>query len=468
MQLKFVSKSKNCRRLILIYAGWAMDRRPFKGLSAHGYDIAVAWDYRELTINWSDILHRYDEICLLAWSFGVFAASVTMHELLPRITKRIAVNGTLTPIDATRGINPGIFAAMLQSMSPNSLRTFYRNMFVTKEQHDAFRANAPKRPIDEAIAELEALETHTIFHATQVEEWDLAIISEHDRIFIPQAQEAAWRGNTSIRRMATGHMPDFDMLIKHLFIDKDLVADRFAKARDTYAANATPQKRIATRLHNMLTECIGDKRLLGNVIEIGVGDGQLTDLYAPTHDMGTVALWDIAGVPDTLTARVAKARPETCDAETRIRRQASESAAYILSTGTIHWFNSPKSFLRECARVLVPGGRLAISTFVRGNMSELASLIGNGLELPPGDAWHTMIPENLEIEVRYEEAMTLRFDSPRDILHHMSLTGINAVHHRQSSLALARRILTDYPADSNGQYPVTLRPIYIIARKADE
>ena len=468
MQLKFVSKSKNCRRLILIYAGWAMDWRPFRGLAAHGYDIAVVWDYRELTADWSRILSRYDEVCLLAWSFGVFAASVTMHELLPHITKRIAVNGTLAPIDAVKGINPDIFAATLEGMSPNNLRRFYRSMFLTKEQYDAFRANAPKRDIDEAIAELEAFETHTIFHAPQVEEWDLAIISEHDRIFMPQAQLAAWHGRTNIRRMATGHMPDFGVLINQIFIDKDLVTARFADSHDTYSANAVVQKRIASRLHGMLAESIGGGPLLGNIIEVGVGDGSLTDLYAPTHDMGTVALWDIAGVSPELVARTPNARPEQCDAEIRMRRQQSESAAYILSASTIQWFNSPKAFLRECARVLVPGGWLAVSTFVRGNLGELAATIGNGMEVPTGEAWHTMIPENLEVEVRHEEVMTLHFDSPRDVLRHMSLTGVNAVRFHQSPIVLARRILANYPADRGGKYPVTFRPIYIIARKKED
>ena len=62
MLIKYVSKNRGCRRLILIYAGWAMDWRPFRGLEAHGYDIAVVWDYRELTADWSDILRRYDEV----------------------------------------------------------------------------------------------------------------------------------------------------------------------------------------------------------------------------------------------------------------------------------------------------------------------------------------------------------------------------------------------------------------------
>ncbi len=465
MQIKFITRHKTGRRLILIFAGWAMDWRPFRHLHAHGYDIAVVWDYRELTCNWSPLVEAYDEICVTAWSFGVFAASVTMHELLPRVTKRIAVNGTLTPIDAARGIHPEIFRATLAGMSPNNLRRFYRSMFVGKDEYDVFRANAPHRDIEDAIAELADFEMHATFHAPQVDEWDLAVISEHDRIFVPSAQECAWRGVAAIRRMNAGHMPDFQTLIDRIFIDKELVTARFAGSQDTYADNAVVQHDIARRLHSLLTDCLRGAPLAGNVIEIGVGDGALTALYAPTHHMGTVALWDIAGIPAQVSAAVHNARAEQCDAELRIRRQPSASAAFILSTSTLQWFNSPKAFLHECSRVLIPGGWLAISTFARGNLHELASVLGSGLEVPSGDAWQTMFPDDLEVCVRTEEDMTLTLGSPRDVLRHLSHTGVNAVRYGRSPVVLARHILTSYPRDNEGRCPLTFRPIYIIARK---
>ena len=75
-----------------------MDNNPFEGLHRDGYDIVVIWDYRDFTIDWG-IVARYREICILAWSMGVYAASMSTHAIDSRITKRIAVNGTLKPVD---------------------------------------------------------------------------------------------------------------------------------------------------------------------------------------------------------------------------------------------------------------------------------------------------------------------------------------------------------------------------------
>ncbi len=53
--------SGNERRLLLIFAGWGMDDAPLRELTPHaGYDLAVAWDYRDL--NLPDFTNGYDEI----------------------------------------------------------------------------------------------------------------------------------------------------------------------------------------------------------------------------------------------------------------------------------------------------------------------------------------------------------------------------------------------------------------------
>lgn len=464
MKSKTVSRSPGNSRLILIFAGWGMDWRPFRELRVDGYDITVIWDYRSLTFNWTPLL-QYDEICLLAWSMGVFAASLTVHELLPRLTKRIAVNGTLTPVDDRRGIPEAIFDGTLAGMSPQNLRKFYRRMCTTAAEFEAFQAHRPQRKLEELIDELQAIATYAIFHTQQVEEWDLAVIARNDRIFPAANQLNAWRGKTPVQLMQSGHLPDFQMLLSRLFIDKSLVSRRFGASQATYGRHAVVQKRISQRLYSELLRYAGNTD--GTVIEVGAGHGFLTGLYAPAHKGGPVMLWDIAAVGPDLDGMGTDIRTEICDAEIRIRRQPSESAAFILSASTIQWFNSPSGFLRECERVLAPGGWLAISTFVQGNLPELAELCGTGLQLPTADAWRTMIPPELEVLVRTSGEERLSFDSPREVLEHLRLTGVNAVDYGRSPMVLARRILENFPRDEQGRCTLTFRPIYIIARKAE-
>lgn len=466
MKSKYISRTKGNRRLILIFAGWAMDWRPFRELSVNGYDILVIWDYRELTFNWKPLL-RYEEICLLAWSMGVFAASVTIHELLPRLTKRIAVNGTLSPIDDGKGIPEAIFHGTVEGLTPNSLRKFYRRMCVTSDEFRAFSARKPQRDFEEMLDELRAIETHTVFHVPQVEEWDLAVIGRNDAIFPAANQVNAWKNVAAIRLMQAGHLPDFGLLLSRLFIDKELVSSRFTNSHGTYSDNAVVQHRIAARLYEMLLSVLDGRGPVGNVIEVGVGDGTLTRLYAPGHSGGTVRLWDIAGIDEEVCALTPAARPERCDAEIRMRRQQSESASFILSTSTIQWFNSPASFLRECSRVLVPGGWLVLSTFVQGNLPELNSTVGTGLQLPTAEAWQSMLPAEMEVAVRHEGYETVYMDSPRAVLEHLRDTGVNAVSYGRNPTVLARHILSRYPVDADGRCPMTFRPLFLIARKSE-
>ena len=88
---------RNNNRVILLFAGWAMDSRAFASVRVPGYDVAIVWDYTNLTLE-ADWIAGYQEIIVAGWSMGVLAAErfIADNPQLP-ITKTIAVAGTPTP-----------------------------------------------------------------------------------------------------------------------------------------------------------------------------------------------------------------------------------------------------------------------------------------------------------------------------------------------------------------------------------
>ena len=56
MNLKFIYTRPGTSRLILLFAGWGMSPRPLDDVSMPGYDVAVVWDYRDMSAPWLEEL----------------------------------------------------------------------------------------------------------------------------------------------------------------------------------------------------------------------------------------------------------------------------------------------------------------------------------------------------------------------------------------------------------------------------
>ena len=196
---------QNSPRLLLFFAGWGMDERPFRHYPL-GCDWMICYDYRTLDFSVEE-LKAYSEIRVAGWSMGVWAASqlATTLATLP-VTYRIAINGTTYPVDEQRGISPAIFEGTLHGLDEANLQKFQRRMCGSANAFKRFQEIVPQRSAAELKEELFAIQEgyRTLPRATL--RWDAAIIGTSDAIFPPANQQQAWdEQQTTFRQIKAAH-----------------------------------------------------------------------------------------------------------------------------------------------------------------------------------------------------------------------------------------------------------------------
>ena len=400
-------------RLLLIFAGWGMDARPFERLSRGGYDIAVAYDYAS-PVALPEWIGEYQEICVLAWSYGVSMAERTLsaNPSLP-VTLKVAVNGTPWPVDDTLGIPRAIYSATLERLDERNVYKFYRRMCSSKEQFAEFQQHMPQRSLDSLRSELEIFGALEPVQATK---WDIVYIADNDAIIPTANQLNAWSGHPRIKQISGSHLPDFQAIINEVLIDKTDVERKFRAHASTYAGNAPVQQVMCERVSEMLRQHapVSPMRML----EIGAGTGSLTRLYLNHIHPQSLELWDLSLIDQSLPGE-----HRLCDAESAILSCPPQDV--IASSATIQWMNNPLLFAQQCASGLAPGGVAVISTFGPDTFRELSSMLPTLLHYPSLEQWQALpLPEGCSITVS-EERHTLSFASPRELLRQISLTGVN-------------------------------------------
>lgn len=446
MTLDFICRNGSSK-LLLIFAGWAMDRRPFASLRCDGYDIAVVFDYRDYGMA---PLSGYDEICLIAWSFGVPAASdyINANPQLP-LTLRLAVNGTLTPVDDLTGIPRAIFDGTLAGMTDRSLRKFYRRMCGSAEAFAEFSASMPQRHIDELAAELRAIDSRKS-DRRRAECFDRVVIADTDAIIPTANQRQAWAAHPAVDIIEGSHLIDFQRLIDRYLTDKALVGDKFSRSMSTYDSEAATQQLMAARLASFLPPAAG-----ADILEAGTGTGCFTrKAMERVGASNRWTLWDLAHIDTSLPGN-----HRLCDAEQAIRAVADASFDMILSAATIQWFNSPARFIAEAYRALRPGGIIAVSTFGERNFRELAPAIGQPRYFSASQWDATLRSLGIEAEI-HESTIVREFTDSAALLRHISRTGVNALTSSASAGHRAARGIL-----ASGIRTLTYHPIYIIVRR---
>ncbi|MCM1070229.1 MAG: DUF452 family protein [[Clostridium] fimetarium] len=449
-------------RLVMVFLGWGMSPEPFLQLSKPGYDVMLLWGYRRgegFDGELRRIARGYKEIVVIAWSFGVVAASYLLEAMgdLP-VTRKVAVNGTPLHIDRRRGIPPAVFNLTLRGLSEAAVEKFTARMFANNSELDAFVAAGNSRDFNSVADELHFFGDLPPY--TGDTRWDFAVAGDRDLIFPPVSQEACWReAGVPLSVIAeAGHFIDLRRVLDDFVVDKELVATRFSAARNTYRDSAPAQRSVAARLWELARPHIPSGAL--RVLEVGVGDGLLTDLYVPELEIADLGLMDIAGVDRGRFP--AGARFTRCDAEEAVAGLPEESVDLILSASTLQWFHSPERFVAMAYRALAPGGVMALSFFGEGTYREVADITGVSLKYPDPSRWK---PEGVVL-ASLRETLTERFTDAAAAARHISRTGVNALRRdRASAVAAGRKLMRCLPAEADGRVGLTYVSNYLIIRK---
>lgn len=186
---------KGRAELTLVFGGWALGPAPFAVLS-DGLDVLVVDDYRDLSDDLSEV-ESYDQIRLLAFSFGVASAAFWLADRTIPLQRCVAVNGTLYPADAECGIAPEIVAATADGLTEASFARFCRRAGLS--------GSAPVIDIPTAQSELRTIAARGPAPST---DFDRIWISSRDRVIPSAAQETAWTSAShAIRRTDGPHVP---------------------------------------------------------------------------------------------------------------------------------------------------------------------------------------------------------------------------------------------------------------------
>lgn len=208
MKCHWLNKQNN-KNLIVFFAGWSFDYYPFVNLNTEGYDVLFVYNYNDLDVpeELKDF-SQYENKTLVTWSMGVFSAFL-LKSLFKDFNYKLAINGTVTPVDNEYGIPVKMFELTLKHAQKGLEGKFYQNVFLTNDEYELYTTYPVRREIQNRVDELENL--YNLIKNTDVvyeKFYDLAVVSDFDKIIPPKNQLASHKkNNTPVITVPYGHHP---------------------------------------------------------------------------------------------------------------------------------------------------------------------------------------------------------------------------------------------------------------------
>ena len=246
-------------------------------------------------------------------------------------------------------------------------------------------------------------------------------------------------------------------------IDKALVAQRFAKAGQSYVEHAVVQKQISAQLFKYLK--VYCPQNLASVLEIGCGSGNLTHLFQTHFQFDQLFLNDLYEDVDQHFSTIENIAWLIGDIE---QLHLPQSLDAVISSSALQWMTDLPTLLHRIHDALKPKGYLGFSTFGENNLIEIKKLTGQGLNYVGLESLKRQLEQQgFEILLIQQDHKQVYFDHPKSVLQHLKATGVTATakSHRWTKQSL-QQFYSDYQQfyDEQG-FRLTYHPIYVIARR---
>lgn len=268
------------------------------------------------------------------------------------------------------------------------------------------------------------------------------------------------------------------MQMQQSHIEKAHVAQRFAKAHQSYDAHAVVQKQICRQLMQLMQQYAfaehSSDPYFERVLEIGCGSGRLTHLLLQQAQIDQLTLNDL--YPEIQQHVSAAEYPATQmdwligDIEALPLPQRLD---LVLSSSALQWMSDLSALMQRVRQSLLAGGYFCFSTFGPSNLQEIKTLTGQGLDYLALPEMQALLNDaGFEVLHLSESLETLHFNHPKAVLQHLKATGVTATssNHRWTKQSLTQ-FYQDYQqfsqldAAGRPQYALSYHPIYCIARR---
>ncbi len=209
MQFHWLNKQNN-DKLIVFFAGWSFDYKPFEFLKCDDFDVLLVYDYNNFA-GTENIPSKYKHKVLISWSMGVYVA-YQLKNLLPVFDEKIAINGTPYPVDDDYGIPLKPFILTLRHAKTGLEGKFYQNIFAKPEEYNEYSNNQVQRTVENRVSELNELYEKIKNTPKSYEKfYDKAFVSLDDKIIPAKNQINFWKSfDTEFKELESGHFPYYN------------------------------------------------------------------------------------------------------------------------------------------------------------------------------------------------------------------------------------------------------------------